>query len=99
MNPIGRGDILSVVCLRGEANKVACVYCGMEGHSSSKCRVVLNWQSRKAILCRNKQCFICLATSYIAKKKCKSIHLCRKCKTGKHEKMAICEHIPTDPLV
>ena len=81
--------------LFGETSKVACVYCSREGHSSSKCTNVSNYQSRKAILRRSKRCFICLDTGHIAKK-CKSSYLCRKCKTGKHH-ISICEPIPPDP--
>ena len=81
--------------LFGQIGKVACVYCSREGHSSSKCTNVSNYQSRKAILRRSKRCFICLDTGHIAKN-CKSSYLCRKCKTGKHH-ISICEPAPADP--
>ena len=80
--------------LFGQTNKVACVYCSKEGHSSSKCSSVSNCQSRKAILRRNKRCFICLDTGHIAKN-CKSHYLCRKCKNGKHH-ISICEQSQAD---
>ncbi|CAB4039144.1 PREDICTED: uncharacterized protein LOC100197852, partial [Paramuricea clavata] len=90
-----KGAYYTTSGLFGQTNKVACVYCGKEGHSSSKCSSVSNCQSRKAILRRNKRCFICLDTGHIAKN-CKSHYLCRKCKTGKHH-ISICEYTPADP--
>ena len=91
-----KGGYYTTSGLFGQTNKVACVYCSREGHSSSKCTSVSNHQSRKAILRRNKRCFICLLdTGHIAKN-CKSTYLCRKYKTGKHH-ISICESAPVDP--
>ena len=90
-----KGGYYTTSGLFGQTNKVACVYCSREGHSSSKCTSVSNHQSRKAILRRNRRCFICLDTGHIAKN-CRSTYLCRKCKTGKHH-ISICESAPVDP--
>ena len=90
-----KGGYYTTSGLFGQTNKVACVYCSREGHSSSKCTSVSNQQSRKATLRRNKRCFTCLDTGHIPKY-CKSTYLCRKCKTGKHH-ISICESTPVDP--
>ena len=83
-----KGGYYTTSGLFGQTNKVACVYCGKEGHSS-KCSSVSNCQSRKVILRRNKRCFICLDTGHIAKN-CKSITYVGNV-TGKHH-ISICEH-------
>ena len=89
------GDLYTTSGLFGETTQPKCVYCSKEGHYSSKCQNVSNAQSHKAILHRNKRCFICLDAGHIAKN-CKSRYICRKCKTGKHH-ISICESSPVYP--
>ena len=90
-----KGGYYTTSGLFGQISKVACVCCSREGHPSSKCTNVSNYQSRKAILRRSKRCFVCLDTGHIAKN-CKSSYLCRNCKTGKHQ-ISMCEPAPADP--
>ena len=89
-----KGEYYTTSGLFGQTSKVACVYCTREGHSSSKCTNVSNYQSRKAILRRSKRCFICLATGHIAKN-CKPSYLCRKWKPAPPDpKMQACTTRP-----
>ena len=84
-----KGDQYTTSGLFGATSQPKCVYCSKAGHFSSKCQNVSNIQSYKAILRRNRGCFICLEAGHIAKN-CKSSYTCKKCKTGKHH-ISICE--------
>ena len=65
-----RRDLYTTSGLFGETSQPKCVYCSKAGHFSSKCQNVSNIQSRKAILRRNRRCFICLEAGHIAKNIC-----------------------------
>ena len=65
---------------------ISCSYCRRD-HPSSKCNVITDINSRKAILRNKAKCFICLKSGYIARN-CNS-HRCFKCRNRHH--ISICD--------
>ena len=66
---------------------ISCSYCRRD-HPSSKCNVITDINSRKAILRNKAKCFICLKSGHIARN-CNSRMRCFKCRNRRH--ISICD--------
>ena len=64
-----------------------CIFCG-KNHSSSKCNVVMNPESRRKILKEKGRCFLCLCAKHLSRN-CLSGMRCLKC-NGLHQ-TSICD--------
>ena len=74
--------------------KELCVFCGKGGHQPSACRSVVSVETRKAIVRKERRCYICLIQNHTAEKCSKrSSNSCSKC-NGKHHD-ALCDRNPT----
>ena len=66
---------------------ITCTFC-IQNHTSSKCNMITDVNSRKAILKSKGKCFVCLRSCHKASE-CKSTNKCYKCASRHH--VSICD--------
>ena len=62
---------------KSNPHNITCTFC-KQNHTSSKCNMIKDVDSRKAILKSKGKCFVCLRFGHKASK-CKSTNKCYKC--------------------
>ena len=72
---------------KSNPQNITCIFCN-QNHTSSKCNMITDVNSRKAILKTKGKCFVCLRSGHKASE-CKSTNNCYKC--GSQHHLSICD--------